>query len=367
MKFQKIQNSFFLFYLLLSLLYSISSFSCPTAFSDTNSPTLFGKIYRTLFYRSTPSDIKHPTPDDTKDFTLIESQKIVRDENIRSLRELIKERKTNDLLKRIPLNLDVIYRDQGWISYPDFFGTVREWYLYRKLKAYFEELDLDTAFNNPLPGEFSGISYWVTIDHAFQYLIHNKSVTWQHFMYEDSQAVVQNLNIKTQDELRKRRLEIRIKLRDKQPVSRDELSLLSYVPADPRKFYRDQGWSREDFFAKEWLPVSEAQALVQELGITSVFELWNRRKTDTRLQRIPSHPRQVYGVDYPAFFGLTKVSPSPEQIKKTAEENKPFLDLVYSLVGLYPGFLSTPHEVRQKIVNLHLQKLAIENTFDNPS
>ena len=354
MKFQKIQNYFILFYLLLSLLYSIPSFSCSEAFFDA----LSNKRYRA------PLHTKHSTPSDKKYFILTEAKKIVRDLNIRSLRELKEKRKTNDILKKIPSNLVVAYKDQGWTNFTDFFGTTREWYLYRKLKAYFEELDLqNTVFNNSFRGKFLALNYWVTIDHIFQYLVHNKLATWHHFIYEDSQAIVQKLNIKTQDDLRIRRKEIRSKLKEKQQISEDELSLLNYVPADPRQFYRDQNWSKEDFFAREWLPVNEAQALVQELGITSVFELWNRRKTDTRLQNIPSYPGQIYKIDYLTFFGLKEVSPSPEQIQKTKEENKPFLKLVYSMVGMFPGIFPTHHKLKQAAANAHLQKLAIESAF----
>ena len=357
MKCQKTQIYFPLFYLLLSLLYSIPSFPCPAAF-DTEDSTLSDKKYKT------PSYTRHPTPSDKKYLTLIEAKKVVRELKIRSLWELKEKRKTNDVLKRIPPNLVVAYRDQGWISFADFFGTTHEWYLYRKLKAYYEELDLqNTVFNDSFRGESLALNYWVTIDHVFQYLVHDKSVEWHHFIYEDSQAIIQRLNIKTMDDLRNRRKQIRIKFADKNKVSQDELSLLHYVPADPRQFYRDQNWSKEDFFAKEWLPVNEAQALVQELGITSVFELWNRRKTDTRLQNIPSHPGQIYRVDYPTFFGLKEVLPSPEQIKQTKEEYKSFLKLIYSIVGMFPGMLPTPHELKLAVARAHLQKLAIESAF----
>lgn len=356
MKFQKIQNYFISFYLLLSLLYSIPSFPCPTAF-DTEYLTL-NRRYGTTLYK------EYPTPSRKKDLTLTEAKAVVRNLNIRSLRELKEKRKTNGLLKRIPLNLDVAYKDQGWTSFTDFFGTTGEWYLYRKLKAYYEELDLpNTVFNDSFMGESLALNYWVTIDHIFQRFVHNKSVTWKHFIYEDSQAVVQKLDIRTQDDLRKKRKEIRSKLKEKQQLSEDELSLLHYVPADPRQFYRDQGWNKEDFFAKEWLPVDEAQALVQELGIASVFELWNRRKTDTRLQNIPSHPGQIYGVNYLTFFGLKEVSPSPEQIRRTEKENKPLLRLIYSIVGIFPGIFPTSPKLRQAVANAHLQKLAIESAL----
>lgn len=374
MKFQKVQNYFILFYLLLSLLYSNFSFSCPKAFSGINRPTPSNKKHRTppnTKYPTLPY-IKYPTSSNTKDFTLTEAKKVVRALNIRSLRELKEKRKTNGILTRIPLNLDVAYRDQGWTGFTDFFGTTREWYLYRKLKAYFEELDLqNTVFHDsfsseyfpPLSSESLALNYWVTIDHVFQYLVNNKVATWQHFIYEDSQVIVQKLNIRTQDDLRKKRKEVRSKLKEKQPISEEELHLISYVPAEPRKFYKDPGWNREAFFAKEWLPVGEAQALVQELGITSVFELWNRRKTDARLQNIPSHPGQIYGVDYLTFFGLKGVSPSSEQIRKTAEENKPFLRFVYGMTGMFPWSSPLSPELRQAVADAHLQKLAIENAF----
>ena len=131
------------------------------------------------------------------------------------------------------------------------------------------------------------------------------------------------------NELRNRRKEIRLKLNRKDKTSTYEHALLYYVPANPRQFYKDQGWqSNGDFFAKEeWLPVDEAQDLVQELGIKSVFELWNRRKTDDRLQNIPSHPGQIYNSgwkDYPTFFDLKNVPISQEQIRRVKKEHRVF-------------------------------------------
>ena len=328
----KIKKYFIFAVLLSSFLFPTSVFPCSKVFSNN-----------------------------TSYLTKTEAQQLLKELTIRTLSELKKQKKIDSRLERVPLNLDVIYKDQGWTNFPEFFGTTREWYTYRKLKAYFEELDLQNTINENL-----AIRYWINIDHLFQYLVNGKGVEWKHFIYEDAQAIVQRLNIRTIVDLRNKRKEVKLKIKEKNKLSGDEINLLYYVPADPKGFYKEQGWVSRDFFAKEtWLPVHEAQALVQELGIKSVFEMWNRRKTDIRLQDIPSHPGQIYKsgwTDYLTFFGLKKVSINREQQIKVIEENEIFLKYVYFMIK-FPGVFGSYREVQQKVLKKHLEKLFIESTF----
>ncbi len=68
----------------------------------------------------------------------------------------------------------------------------------------------------------------------------------------------------------------------------------NFIPSDPRKTYREEGWmSLRDWLGTDFLPFEAAREYVRKLGLLSSAD-WKRWSRDERPNFIPSKPEKVY-------------------------------------------------------------------------
>jgi len=151
---------------------------------------------------------------------------------------------------KIPANPNTIYKDEGWISWPDWIGT--------------------------RPG----------FDGTF-------------LPFEDARAFVRTLNLKNKNEWEK------YYKSDKKPYN---------IPSNPRSVYKNEGWnSLSDWigtrpgFDGTFLPFEEARAFVRNLKFINETQWREYHKFGNRPYNIPSAPNVIYKdkgwISWPDWFG----------------------------------------------------------------
>ena len=165
--------------------------------------------------------------------SLEEAKEIVRRKGIKSGPEFLKRRKNDQELQQIPSNPSKTYKEEGWISWPDFFGT-------------------------------------------------NRVTKATRLSLAEAKEIVRRKGIKSTREFRKRR---------------NEDQELLQIPSNPSETYKEEGWiSWPDFLGTNRvtkatrLSLAEAKEIVRQKGIKSIVEFEERRKTDPELLQIPSNP-----------------------------------------------------------------------------
>ena len=232
---------------------------------------------------------------------LNEATQIVRKKRIKLKREFWERRKTDPELQLIPSNPDQTYKDEGWLSWPDFLGT--------NFVTLNEAKQLVRKKRIKLGPEF-----WERrkTDPELQFIPSNPDQTykdegwlsWPDFLgttkitLNEATQIVRKKGIKTSTEFNKRR------------KTDPELQL---IPSNPPKIYKDEAWvSWPDFLGTNWVTLNEATEIVRKKGIKTSMEFRERRKTDPELQLIPSHPEKTYKdeawVSWPDFLGTNWVT-----------------------------------------------------------
>jgi hypothetical protein len=188
----------------------------------------------------------------------------------------------------IPSNPALTYRDDGWISWPDWLGSERvAWKSFTAGRAYARKLKLR---NNkewrewsksgqcpsnipPAPEQVYRDDGWV----SWPDWLGSERVAWKSFT--DGWALVRGLELKGKKEW------LAWSKSEQRP---------SDIPADPSKAYRDVGWiSWNDWLGngKErvaWKSFTEGRALVRGLGLKGQKKWWAWSKSDHRPSDIPS-------------------------------------------------------------------------------
>ena len=201
--------------------------------------------------------------------SLDEAKQIVQRKGIKIRREFLERRKIDPELQLISSTPYKVYKDEGWLSWPDFFGI-------NKVKVV-------TKSNRPSLNE--------------------------------AKQIVRKKRIKSRSEFWERR--------------KTDLEL-QLIPSNPTRAYKDEGWlSWLVFLETNWITLDEAKRIVRRKGIKTATEFKKRRKTDLELQLIPSQPNKTYKeegwISWPDFLGTNKV-------KMVTKSNRPSLNEAKKIV-----------------------------------
>ena len=178
---------------------------------------------------------------------LNESKNMVRKKGIKSAEDFRKQRKRDPELQQIPSEPSKFYKNEGWVSWPDFLGT-------------------------------------------------NRVTRANRLSLNEAKKIVQKKNIKSRRDFLERR---------KQDTE------LQQIPSNPYEAYENEGWVNwSDFLGTKKLSLNEAKALVRKKGIKTYREFSEKRNQDPELQQIPSNPDKAYKnkgwVSWPDFFGTSR-------------------------------------------------------------
>ena len=178
--------------------------------------------------------------------SLAEAKEIVKQKGIKSIVEFEERRKTDPELQQVPSHPNRTYKEEGWISWPDFLGT-------------------------------------------------NRVTKATRLSLAEAKEIVKQKGIKSIVEFEERR-------------KTDQE--LQQVPSNPHRAYKEEGWiSWYDFLGtnRVWLTLGKAKEIVRQKGIKSGREFRERRKTDPELRQIPSNPNIAYKeegwISWYDFFG----------------------------------------------------------------
>ena len=206
----------------------------------------------------------------------------------------------------VPLNPNIIYKNQGWNGYEDFLGfkkllpmtfeearsfartlnlkSKKEWFEFARTEKRPRNIPINPADHYQHRG-------WKGFPDFLGYK------TNIFLSFEEARAFVRKLNIKSGKEWRS------YCRSGKRPAN---------IPADPEEFYKSQGWKgRPDFFGfadrRNKLPFEEARAFVRKLKMESKKEWKIYCKSSERPAFIPKNPNIAYKSKgwqgFPDFLG----------------------------------------------------------------
>jgi superfamily II DNA or RNA helicase len=205
-----------------------------------------------------------------------------------------------------PINLpsipNLVYKDSGWISWGDFFGTKR---ISNKLKTflpYFEARELlmkkeiknhkelrQFLISEDRPNNFPGNpkhtylnNGWISWEHFFD----NKKI--EYLIFEEAKTFVHSQKFKNQIEWRE------FCKSERKP---------SNIPSNPMSVYKDNGWiNMGDWLGtfnvrnidKKYLSYEDARQFVHKLNIGVIQEWYDYCKSGKKPIDIPSYPDKPY-------------------------------------------------------------------------
>jgi superfamily II DNA or RNA helicase len=231
-------------------------------------------------------------------------------EHIRSLSlnnqdEFFKKRKSKEIISSIPSNPGEIYKNNGWISYPDFLGYEG---LFRKLLDYEPAKKIVHSFN------IKGMNDWRLMDKSklpsnipkrpASYYKDKGWVSWGDWLgyngrrtkhtvyldYEVAKKIIKGYNIKSTTDWNKY-------------CKRDILP--NNIPKDPRSVYKNNGWiSMGDWLGtgrvadhrKNYLSFKQARDYVSKLNLKNSKE-WKDYVDINKVQDIPKKADGTYEND----------------------------------------------------------------------
>ena len=246
--------------------------------------------------------------------SLDETKQIVRKKRIKSKPEFLERRKTDPELQLIPSTPNETYKNEGWVSWPDFLGTnkakkvtksncpslneAKQIVRKKGIKSSMEfkkrrKTDLELQLIPSNPNQTYKEEGWLS---WMDFLGTNKAkvVTKSNRpSLNEAKQIVRKKNIKTVKEFLERR------------KTDPEIQL---IPSNPYRAYKDEGWvSWQDFLGTKRVTLNEAKQIVRRKRIKLKLEFLERRKTDPEIQLIPSHPNRTYKeegwVSWPDFLG----------------------------------------------------------------
>ena len=253
--------------------------------------------------------------------TYEESKTFIKNLNIKSVKEFKKYIKSGNIPDNIPSNPNSTYKNRGWISWNDWFGksetiefvsfedakifvqslninSVKEWREYSKTSKKPENIPASphkTYKNNGWIswGDWFGTS---TIAHKYKEFI----------SFEEAKLFVHILGLKSNDEWKE--------------YSKSGLKPEN-IPAVPDKYYKDKGWiSWGDWLGTnsitshkaEFLSFEIAREIVRKEKIINFAEWTLYRKSKNKPHNIPSSPNEIYKgkgwVSWGDWFGNNKIS-----------------------------------------------------------
>jgi hypothetical protein len=214
----------------------------------------------------------------------------------------------------IPSNPEKIYRDDGWISWPDWLGNERvAWKSFTEGRAFARGLQLKGvkewwawSKSDQRPSDIPANPHNTYRDNgwiSWPDWLGSERVAWKSFT--EGRAYVRGLELGGEKGWK---------------VWKKSGHRPSDIPARPDKTYRDAGWiswpdwlgnGKERVLAKDMLPFAAGRAYARKLKLRSCkeWEAWN--KSGQRPSNIPSNPAKMYRDDgwisYPDWLGYGSV------------------------------------------------------------
>ena len=222
---------------------------CESGGKPKNIPKYVSGVYKNKGFVSMPDFLGYETR--FRDWMPFEkAKKIIRKQNLKNIKEFLKFLKNNSNLN-IPTNPNTTYKNDGWVSFPDFLGT-----------------DYISSAERKNPNNIH---------------LHFKD-------FISARKFVRSLKFKNEKEWRAFR-----KL-DKRPIN---------IPTNPHRVYKNDGWiSMSDWLGtntianqnREYLSFEQARELVRSLKLKSSKE-WQTYSSTKRPANIPSLPNHKYKND----------------------------------------------------------------------
>ena len=236
-----------------------------------------------------------------------ECKEYARKLNIKTVTRLFKYWKEHGRPDNIPSNLNMFYKNNGWISFGDFFGTGninnkdRKYLSYEECKEYAKKMDIKSSIKwkkycrenkkiGNIPSEPSrkyknnGWKCWGDFLGTGRININNKDR--KYLSYEECIKFAQESNIKSASEWRK---------------YYKEKKLPDNFPNSPDVVFKNKGWKCWGEFlgtgrimTKNISPIEECKRIARELNIKSSSE-WRKCFKERKLpDNIPSSPDVVF-------------------------------------------------------------------------
>ena len=232
-----------------------------------------------------------------------EARKIVRAYGFKNQDEYWIAKKTNLVPNNIPFSPYTIYKDKGWVSYPDFLGydsLFRDVLKYKEAKKIVHKLRLKsitewrkldkTKIPSSIPkspARYYKDKGWVSWGDWLGY-DGKRSKNNIYLSYSEAQKFVIKLNLKASKEW------VEFTKSKKIPIN---------IPKFPMKTYKNKGWNgmgdwlgtgRVADQLKVYRPFIEAREFVRTLNFKNTKEWKNYCKSGNKPNDIPSTPRIVY-------------------------------------------------------------------------
>ena len=207
----------------------------------------------------------------------------------------------------IPSDCAKVYKDSGWISWPDFLGLKRK--IGKDFLPYEESKKIISSFkingkdeyvklaktdnfpiNIPkLPSSYYKNSGWVSWSEWLGIeRISNKNKSKLFCLYDEAEEYAKNLNLNNIEEWEKH-------------INTNELPI--NIPRYPNNVYKGKGWVSWGQFLgtgriadiyKEFLPYEEAKVFIKKLGFTSERQWREYVKSGLKPDNIPANPESHY-------------------------------------------------------------------------
>lgn len=234
-----------------------------------------------------------------------EARNLIRDLKLKGMDEWKDWCKSGNRPTTIPSHPHIIYKDSGWISFGDWFGTgyiacsKREYLLFVEAREYIRKLGLksqkewleytksgDKPDNIPANPRDVYEDEWISDGDwlGTGYIACSKR---KYLSFEDAKIYIYQLGILTQIEYHK---------------WAESTEKPSNIPYKPERTYKDQWISWSDWLGngrisnqnKEFLPFEEARAIVHNLKINSRAKWREWVKSGNKPHNIPTNPNMVY-------------------------------------------------------------------------
>jgi len=233
------------------------------------------------------------------------ARQYVRTLGIRSGADYLTKWREGVIPKDIPAKPDKTYKEDGWISWPDWLGRSteanqnREFLTFEEARNYARRTGLKTGTewrvwskqgNRPSkipanPDQVYAELGW--IDWADWLGNANRRGDW--LDYEDAKKLLEKLNIKSGRHWRDYKSEVGIGIK---------------IPKSPEVYYKNKGWAGwADFLSADkremrWRKFADARKFVQALRLASRREFAVWAKTYAKPKDIPTNPNIAYGINW---------------------------------------------------------------------
>ena len=206
----------------------------------------------------------------------------------------------------LPFSPSEIYKDKGWISYPDFMGYKS---LFREVLSYIEAKKIVQKYNLKSSAEWRDFDKSHIPDNipkrpsnAYK----NKGwISWSDFLGYDIKRRSNNLEYYDYEKAREKVHKLKLKSSKEWVIYCRSGNLDIKIPKSPRDYYLNRGWkSMGDWLGtgkvadqlKNYLSFLEAKEYATNLNLNSSKE-WKSHIRDNKIQNIPSKPDSKYKDD----------------------------------------------------------------------